>query len=302
MDLYPRRYSTFEELYEYCIRVASAVGLMCVEIFGYRDPGCRRYAWSSASRCSSPTSCGTFPVIWRWGGSTSRSRIWTRAGCTRSRPASRRSPTPAAACVRRRSMRCSPRRRRGRATTMLVPARALPRGDRRRMVAAEIMGAIYRGILTRIEAADYDVFSRVIRVPRSQRAMIAARVWLRTLQALLGRMRMQTRDVTVADLAADTRNTRIRTSLSSHPRMFDVAVIGGGVAGLAAATALAEAGRASSCSKPAVSSADARRRSSTASPASGSTTASTCSSAVTARRLRCFGGSAPRRTFACSRR
>ena len=41
----------------------------------------------------------------------------------------------------------------------------LPRPDARRLVAARIMGAIYRGILDRIEAADYDVFSRVIRVP-----------------------------------------------------------------------------------------------------------------------------------------
>ena len=44
---------------------------------------------------------------------------------------------------------------------------------RRRLVAAEIMGAIYRGILSRIEAADYDVFSHVIRVPRPRRALIA---------------------------------------------------------------------------------------------------------------------------------
>jgi phytoene/squalene synthetase len=34
MDLHGRRYRTFDELYEYCIRVASAVGLMCVRIFG----------------------------------------------------------------------------------------------------------------------------------------------------------------------------------------------------------------------------------------------------------------------------
>lgn len=58
---------------------------------------------------------------------------------------------------------------------------ALPRADARRLVAARIMGAIYRGILTRIERANYDVFSRVIRVPRPQRALIAAAVWIRTL-------------------------------------------------------------------------------------------------------------------------
>ena len=53
-------------------------------------------------------------------------------------------------------------------------ARALPRADARRLVAAEIMGAIYRAILDRIEQRDYDVFTSVVRVPRPRRALIAA--------------------------------------------------------------------------------------------------------------------------------
>ena len=44
MDIGSRRYETFAELYEYCIRVASAVGLICLEIFGYGDPRSRQYA------------------------------------------------------------------------------------------------------------------------------------------------------------------------------------------------------------------------------------------------------------------
>jgi len=32
------RYRTFEELREYCYGVASVVGLVCIKIFGYRDP------------------------------------------------------------------------------------------------------------------------------------------------------------------------------------------------------------------------------------------------------------------------
>ena len=44
MDLGTSRYATFDDLYQYCIRVASAVGLMCVEIFGCRDPGSKQYA------------------------------------------------------------------------------------------------------------------------------------------------------------------------------------------------------------------------------------------------------------------
>jgi phytoene synthase len=44
MDLTRRRYSTFDELRQYCYRVASAVGLICIEIFGYTNPGAKIYA------------------------------------------------------------------------------------------------------------------------------------------------------------------------------------------------------------------------------------------------------------------
>src|SRR5262244_1538169 len=44
MDLDRSTYDTFEELYEYCYRVAAAVGLCCIEIFGYTDPRTRDYA------------------------------------------------------------------------------------------------------------------------------------------------------------------------------------------------------------------------------------------------------------------
>src|SRR5271170_4778585 len=44
MDLDTKRYQTFEELEQYCYRVASVVGLLSVEIFGYQDPACRQYA------------------------------------------------------------------------------------------------------------------------------------------------------------------------------------------------------------------------------------------------------------------
>ena len=37
MDLTVRRYRTFDELRRYCYGVASTVGLVCIEIFGYRD-------------------------------------------------------------------------------------------------------------------------------------------------------------------------------------------------------------------------------------------------------------------------
>ncbi len=44
MDLTRKRYQTFDELRLYCYRVASAVGLICIEIFGYTNPGAKVYA------------------------------------------------------------------------------------------------------------------------------------------------------------------------------------------------------------------------------------------------------------------
>ena len=44
MDLDIKRYENFEELELYCYRVASVVGLLSIEIFGYQNPACRDYA------------------------------------------------------------------------------------------------------------------------------------------------------------------------------------------------------------------------------------------------------------------
>ena len=44
MDITTKRYPDFESLLEYCYRVASAVGLVSIEVFGYRSPKTREYA------------------------------------------------------------------------------------------------------------------------------------------------------------------------------------------------------------------------------------------------------------------
>src|SRR5262245_9175844 len=44
MDLDTTRYETFDDLYEYCRRVASAVGLICIQIFGCRGEHAPDYA------------------------------------------------------------------------------------------------------------------------------------------------------------------------------------------------------------------------------------------------------------------
>lgn len=44
MDLNQQSYASFKELTLYCYRVASTVGLLCIEIFGYKHVDTRKYA------------------------------------------------------------------------------------------------------------------------------------------------------------------------------------------------------------------------------------------------------------------
>ena len=177
MDLDARRYETFDDLYEVPAAASPPPsGLICVEIFGYRDPRAREYAIELGVALQLTNILRDVTATSRRGGSTSR---WRTCGATASpkRICGARPPRPVPACGRRRSGRCCASRRSGRASIYAPAAAALPRTDARQLVAAEIMGAIYRGILDRIEARDYDVFSAVVRVPRPRRAVIAAATW-----------------------------------------------------------------------------------------------------------------------------
>jgi len=44
MDIQKDRYKSFDDLQLYCYRVASTVGLMCIEIFGYKHPSTKKFA------------------------------------------------------------------------------------------------------------------------------------------------------------------------------------------------------------------------------------------------------------------
>ena len=184
MDLHPRRYATFAELYEYCIRVASAVGLLCVEIFGCRDPGSRQFAIELGVALQLTNILRDVP------GDFARGRVYipqedfARFECTE--PDLAEEIARAGGGVRSDAIRGLLAFQAARARDYYArAAAALPRADARRLVAARIMGAIYRGILSRIERADYDVFTRVIRVPRPERALIAFGLWTRAV--LIGR-------------------------------------------------------------------------------------------------------------------
>ena len=177
MDIGAPRYETFAGLYEYCIRVASAVGLMCLEIFGYTDPRARQYATDLGVALQLTNILRDVP------GDLARGRLYIpvedlrRFGVTEEDL--QQEAAHAGGGVRSPAVRALLHYQGQRAHDYYRrAAAALPRRDARALVAAEIMGAVYFAILRKIEGAGYDVFSRVVRIPRPRRAFIALRTWL----------------------------------------------------------------------------------------------------------------------------
>jgi phytoene synthase len=169
MDLRQARYATFDALSEYCRRVASAVGLICVEIFGYRNPAAREYALHLGMALQLTN------IIRDVAADLAQGRVYLPEEDLRRFGVG---DTDLRAGVVTPAVRALLAHECGRAHEYYRRAAAcLPQEDARSLVAAEIMGAIYHEILQRIERAGYDVFSRRIRVPRPRRALIAARLF-----------------------------------------------------------------------------------------------------------------------------
>jgi phytoene synthase len=173
MDVGAPRYETFDGLRTYCYRVASTVGLMCLAIFGSRGPDAERYAVDLGLALQLTNILRDVAI------DLARGRLYLpledlrRFGCTED-------DLRAGAVTERVRALLRFQARRAREYYARAHA-ALPPGEARRLVAAQIMGAIYRALLDRIEARGYDVFSEVVRVPRPRRALIAATTWAKTL-------------------------------------------------------------------------------------------------------------------------
>ena len=170
MDLDIARYRTFEDLYEYCRRVASAVGLVCIRIFGCRSPQSCEYALNLG------IALQLTYILRDVRGDLERGRLYlpladlAEHGVTID-DLERGVVTPAVRQLM--AFEC------GRARAFYDRAcAARPEEDRRRLVAAEIMRAVYFETLRRIERQEYDVFSARVRVARPRQALIAIKQWL----------------------------------------------------------------------------------------------------------------------------
>jgi len=177
MDLSLHRYPNFDTLLQYCHRVASSVGLICVEIFGYQDRSARDYAVSLGVALQLTNIIRDVAVDLRKG------RVYLPVDDLHWFQVTEEDLRAGVVTPRVRELL---RYQCGRARDYYREAAGrLPHADARRLVAAQIMGAIYFEILRRIELARYDVFTRTIRVPRWRRALMALRLWIVSVLAPL---------------------------------------------------------------------------------------------------------------------
>ena len=176
MDSTPRRYATFADLEPYCHRVASSVGLICAEIFGYREPGVLAYARDLGVALQLTNILRDVAVDFRRGRVYVPAEDLARFGCTEADLA--REIAAAGRGVQSAAVRSVLEHQAARARVFFARAvRELPKQDASRFVAAEIMRVIYADLLARIEHAGCDVFSRVHRVPRPRQARLAVATW-----------------------------------------------------------------------------------------------------------------------------
>jgi phytoene synthase len=169
MDLSRRRYETFDELILYCRRVASAVGLICIEIFGYSNPATRVYA-EKLGLAFQLTN-----IIRDVREDAQRGRIYLpledlhRFGVTESE---------LLGGVYNDRFRALMAFEAKRARDLYnEAAHALPLEDRPAMLSAEAMRLIYSALLEQIVRSNYRVFDRRHRLSTPRKLYLVGRAW-----------------------------------------------------------------------------------------------------------------------------
>ncbi len=172
MDLDIKRYNTHTELEQYCYRVASVVGLLSIEIFGYTDPRTRDYAVHLGKALQLTNIVRDVKT------DAERGRIYFPLEELERFRVSESEILSGAYSPRFRELAASVA---DRAKHFYKMAReTLPRTDRRAMAAAELMGSVYWRLLEKLEAREFNVFGpEPTRVSKGQKILLILRTWLR---------------------------------------------------------------------------------------------------------------------------
>ena len=162
MDLSIARYPTFKELRVYCYRVASAVGLVSIEIFGYRNRRCREYAVDLGLALQMTNIIRDVSKDHQAGRIYLPQEDLARFHYSESDLSKRQYNEQFLQLMRFQASRA--REFFSRAVAELPPE------DRRAMAPAEIMASIYRALLRRIELDKFRVFEKEYRLSKPEKA------------------------------------------------------------------------------------------------------------------------------------
>jgi phytoene synthase len=171
-DLYNNRYRSFDELYVYCYRVASVVGLMCIEIYGYEDPRAKKFAesWGIFMQLTN--------VLRDVGEDIERDRVYLPLNELETNGIVEHELDGKVVLNKNWEPYCREYARRAR--TYLEEARQLlPLLPRRTRYSPAAMIAFYDKILRQIERQQGDVFTRRVKLNKVQKISLAAAVYMR---------------------------------------------------------------------------------------------------------------------------
>jgi 15-cis-phytoene synthase len=170
MDLSTLRYPTFKDLRVYCYRVASAVGLVSIEIFGYRNPRCKQYAIELGLALQVTNIIRDVEKDLQNGRIYLPQEDLARFHYSETELMQRQ--------YNERFIQLMEFQARRARQFFANAAATLPAEDRRAMAPAEIMGSVYRGLLRRIELDKFRVFEKEYRLSKMEKAgRIAAQLF-----------------------------------------------------------------------------------------------------------------------------
>ncbi len=169
MDLQKDRYKSFEDLQLYCYRVASTVGLMCIEIFGYKHPSTKQFAVDLGIALQMTN------ILRDIGKDAKNGRIYLPQ---EDLIKFNYSEQEILSLVYNDNFKDLMIYESSRAKQYFNSATAnLDLDDKKTMFAARAMQHIYYKMLENIIAADYDVYNNEIKVSKFEKVGIALGVW-----------------------------------------------------------------------------------------------------------------------------
>jgi phytoene synthase len=172
MDLDIKRYENYEQLELYCYRVASVVGLLSIEVFGYQTPACRDYAIALGKALQLTN------ILRDVRSDAQRGRVYLPLSELARFKVSPEEILRLEYSSRFAALATSVA---GRARHFYQLAReTLPAADRRSMVAAELMGSVYWRLLRKLERQRFNVFGpELTRLSKGQKLLLILRSWWR---------------------------------------------------------------------------------------------------------------------------